>query len=92
MLWQGARTEPARIKQRSPRMARLPELSRLPAGHAEGWSDALSNVIRGFYDQVRDPSERRPWVASLEDGAYGMRLIEAVLESSRSERWVTLER
>jgi predicted dehydrogenase len=91
MLWRGSRTEPARVGQRNPRMARLPELSRIPAGHAEGWNDALVNVIRGFYEQVRDGSERRPWVASLEDGAYGMRLIEAVLESNRSERWVSVE-
>jgi predicted dehydrogenase len=65
-------------------------LSRLPAGHAEGWSDALTNVIKGFYAQVRG-EEHRPWVATLEDGAYGMRLIEAVLASSRSERWVRLD-
>jgi len=36
-------------------------------GHAEGWSDALTNVIRGFYEQVRS-GERRPWVATFEDG------------------------
>jgi predicted dehydrogenase len=91
MLWRGSRAEPARLVQRNPRMALRPELSRLPAGHAEGWSDALTNVIRGFYDQIRDPAEQRPWVATLADGAYTMRLIEAVLASSQSERWVTLE-
>jgi predicted dehydrogenase len=90
MLWRGARTEPARIVQRNPRLATMSALSRFPAGHAEGWPDALFNVIRGFYDQVRG-EERRPWVATLEDGAYGMRLIEAILASSRAERWVRLE-
>jgi predicted dehydrogenase len=90
-LWRGSRTEPARLVQRNPRLALRPELSKLPAGHAEGWADALANVIQGFYDEVRDPSEHRPWVATLRDGAYGMRLIEAVLASSRSERWVTIE-
>jgi predicted dehydrogenase len=89
LLWRGSRAEPGQVIQRNPRLARLPRLSRLPAGHAEGWSDALTNVIRGFYDQVRG-EERRPWVASFEDGAYGMRLIEAVLASSRTERWVRL--
>lgn len=91
MLWRGSRAEPARVVQRNPRMGRLPELSRIPAGHAEGWNDALVNVIRGFYDQIRDGSVRRPWVASLEEGAHGMRLVEAVLKSSRSERWVSVE-
>jgi predicted dehydrogenase len=89
-LWRGARTEPARAIQRNPRMALRPELSRLPAGHAEGWSDALLNVVRGFYDQVRG-EDARPWVATLEQGAYGMRLVEAILESHRTERWVRIE-
>jgi predicted dehydrogenase len=93
LLWRGSRAEPSRVIQRNPRTARLPELSRLPAGHAEGWSDALTNVIRGFYARLRgeDGQVRRPWVASLEDGAYGMRLIEAILASSRAERWVRLD-
>jgi predicted dehydrogenase len=84
-LWRGARTDPVQTIQRNPRLALRPELSRLPAGHAEGWSDALVNVIRGFYDQVRG-EDPRPWVATLEQGAYGMRLVEAILASHRMER------
>jgi len=68
----------------------MPALSRLPAGHAEGWSDALVNVIRGFYDQTQG-EEPRPWVATLQEGAYGMRLVEAILASSHAERWVRLD-
>jgi predicted dehydrogenase len=89
-LWRGSRTEPARSLQRNPRLALLPGLSRLPAGHAEGWSDALVNVVRGFYDRVRG-EDPRPWVATLEEGAYGMRLVEATLASSRAESWVRLD-
>jgi predicted dehydrogenase len=89
-LWRGSRTEPVRAVQRNPRLAVLPGLSRLPAGHAEGWSDALVNVVRGFYEEVRG-EEHRPWVATLEQGTYGMRLIEAILESHRAARWVHLD-
>ncbi len=88
-LWHGSRTESSRAIQRNPRLALLPGLSRLPAGHAEGWSDALVNVIRGFYAQVRG-EEPRPWMATLEQGAYGMRLVEAILTSHRSERWAAV--
>jgi predicted dehydrogenase len=88
-LWRGSRAEPARSIQRNPRMAVMRELSRLPAGHAEGWSDALVNVVRGFYQQVQGEAQR-PWVATLAEGAYGMRLVEATLTSSREERWVRL--
>ncbi|MCC7372559.1 MAG: Gfo/Idh/MocA family oxidoreductase [Chloroflexi bacterium] len=89
LLWRGSRTEGTRVLQRNPRMAGLPGLSRLPAGHAEGWNDALLNVIRGFYEQVQGAAAR-PWVASLDDGVHGMRLVDAILQSSREERWVTV--
>jgi predicted dehydrogenase len=89
-LWRGSRTEPVQAIQRNPRLALMPGLSRLPAGHAEGWPDALVNVVRGFYEEVRG-EEHRPWVATLEQGAYGMRLIEAILESHRAERWIHLD-
>jgi predicted dehydrogenase len=89
-LWRGSRTEPSQAIQRTPRLALMPALSRLPAGHAEGWSDALANVVRGFYEQIQG-GDPRPWVATLEQGAYGMRLVEAILASHRAERWVRLD-
>ncbi len=89
LLWLGSRDEATRLVQRNPRSSPVPELSRLPAGHAEGWADALSTVIRGFYDHVNG-GERPPWVATFEDGANGVHLAEAILASSRAERWVTL--
>ena len=89
LLWRGSRTDASQVLQRNPASARVKGLSRLPAGHAEGWPDALVNVIHGFYEQVRGASVR-PWVATLDDGAYGMRLVEAILTSSREERWVHL--
>ena len=90
LLWLGSRDEATRVVQRNPRGSLVPELSRLPAGHAEGWSDALTAVIRGFYAHVAG-AERPPWVASFADGAYAVRLTEAILASSRAERWVTLD-
>ncbi|MCC6178915.1 MAG: Gfo/Idh/MocA family oxidoreductase [Chloroflexi bacterium] len=88
-LWRGSRGAANAVVQRSPAGAHVPGLSRLPAGHAEGWADAMLNVIRGFYDQVRI-GQRQPWVATFEDGLYAARLVDAILESSRSERWVTV--
>ena len=55
-LWLGSRTEASRVAQRSAAAPLVPGLSRLPAGHAEGWSDALTNVILGFYDQIASGS------------------------------------
>ena len=90
LLWLGSREEATRVVQRNPRTTPVPELSRLPAGHAEGWSDALTTVVRGFYAHVNG-AERPPWVATFEDGANGVRLAEAILASHRAERWVTLD-
>ena len=35
---------------------------------------------------VRD--HRQAALATLDDGAYGMHLVDAILQSSREERWV----
>src|SRR3712207_887265 len=88
-LWLGSRDQATRVVQRNPRSSPVPELSRLPAGHAEGWADALGTIIRGFYEYVQG-GERPPWVATFEDGANGVHLAEAILASCRAERWVTV--
>ena len=68
----------------------------LPAGHPEGWADALRDVLRPFYAAIaagEPPSDAaRPRVdakyPTLDDGARGVALVEAVLRSARDERWV----
>jgi predicted dehydrogenase len=88
-LWLGSRQEPSRLAQRDPTTARVAGTSTLPAGHAEGWSDALRNVVAGFYAMLRG-APRPPWVASWEDGLQAVALTEAILASSKEQHWVAL--
>jgi predicted dehydrogenase len=87
-LWLGSRGEPNQLAQRDPGATLVPGISTLPAGHVEGWSDALRTTIAGFYDLVRG-APRAPWVSSWEDGLREVALTEAILQSNTEQRWVS---
>ena len=59
---------------------------RLPGGHQEGWADAFYNVIRDIYELIvkGTPSgSKRPTVATFDDGLRAVRIVEAMLASTR---------
>lgn len=64
----------------------------LPAGHPVGWADALGNNIRLFYDAVKKGTYDNPKqeYATFADAAYIMRIVDACLESSNKNVWVTV--
>jgi hypothetical protein len=69
--------------------------TRIPAGHPEGYLEAFANIYRNFAQCVRARLEgRAPDVIytdypGISDGVRGMRFVERVIESGRSERkWV----
>ena len=95
LLWLGGREE-ATLLTRGPAENDWPVgVPSLPAGHPEGWADALRDVLRPFYaaiaagDPPPDPAEA-PY-PTLADGARGVAVIEAVVESSRTGAWVDIE-
>jgi predicted dehydrogenase len=106
LAWEQERPERALIGRRSggnlelvrdpgallPRAARL---ARLPAGHPEGWADALRNVFADFYASVaasrNGAAEHVSDVASFADGHARVALVEAVMASSREQRWTRVE-
>jgi predicted dehydrogenase len=70
---------------------------RLPAGHPEAFLEAFANVYLGVAADIQarlDGSTADPVAADyarIEDGARGVRFIEATVESARSERkWTTV--
>jgi predicted dehydrogenase len=87
-LWLGSRGGPNELALRDPGASLVPGTSTLPAGHAEGWSDALRTTIAAFYEMVRGGG-RAPWVSSWEDGLREVALTEAILASSNEQRWIT---
>jgi predicted dehydrogenase len=73
-----------------------PGVPSLPTGHPEGWAEALRDVLRPFYASiaageapVADGGD--PGYPTLEDGARGIRFVEAVLASARAGAWVTID-
>ena len=67
----------------------------LPAGHPEGWAEALRDLLRPFYAAIA--AGQSPAVAveageypGLADGARAIHFVDAVLRSSREGRWMGL--
>ena len=93
-LWIGSRAEARRLT-RQPEGA-TSGVPSLPAGHPEGWAEALRDVLRAFYAAIADgaplpaPGEPAPY-PTVADGARSVAVVEAVVASARSDRWVELE-
>jgi len=68
--------------------------TRIPTGHPEGYLEGFAQIYRDVAEQIqarwqgRAPDPLACTVPTVEDGARGMRFIEAVVESSRADgRW-----
>ena len=65
---------------------------RLPSGHPEGFLEAFANVYLGIAADIRARQQGRRARAAerdyprVEDGARGVRFIEATVASARSDR------
>jgi predicted dehydrogenase len=84
-------------------MARSPDrllpgargLAQLPAGHNEGWADALRNLIAAAYAAIRgdrgaEAEEAAP-LPTFEDGVRHIAFVEAALQSASAGRWVSID-
>jgi predicted dehydrogenase len=61
----------------------------LPGGHAEGYGDTFKQFFRRFYAAVRDRSKAAE-LPSFEAGLRQLRVVEAVLASSKQGGWVSV--
>lgn len=77
------------IRQRSPET--LPEssswMSKLPAGHAEGYIDAFRNVVFQAWSAMQGQAIGYP---SFADGLRGVRLVEAAVQSAAARTTVAV--
>ncbi|MNR27319.1 hypothetical protein D3C85_1445860 [compost metagenome] len=96
-LWIGQRDQANQELSADPRLLSksAAELSHYPGGHQEGWPDALKNMLIDYYSAIRNKeanasSERRSF-ADFEDGHGVMKVIDAILESHRMQRWVNIQ-
>ncbi len=63
----------------------------LAAGHPEGWNDAQRSNIYSFYKYIIDGKKLGkdiPDFATFDEAHYIVRLTEAIIESSKSGKWV----
>jgi predicted dehydrogenase len=93
-LWLHARHE-SRLLVRDPGGERAAAgISSLPAGHPEGWGEALRDLLRPFYAAVaagESPSPGDAPYPTLQAGARSIDFVEAAIESSASGSWVSLD-
>lgn len=90
--WVGRRGAPNLELQRDPELLDpgAARLSRLPAGHPEGWLDALAGLVDDFYSTVEGRANGRPpegLLATFREGHARVRLVDAIIESHREQRW-----
>ena len=65
----------------------------LPAGHPEGWADALRDLLRPFYAAVSEgaaPSVVPAPYPTFRNGARSVAFVDAVLESAAAGSWVAI--
>jgi predicted dehydrogenase len=88
-LWIGRRDRPSEEVVRDPAALSPPaaRLAHYPAGHQEGWPDALRNLVDDFYARVRDPGHACD-VATFVDAHAVTLAIEAILRSAGEDGWV----
>jgi predicted dehydrogenase len=88
-LWVGQRNEPNRVVVKDPSL--LAEKARayadLPGGHSEGYDDTFKQVFRRFYKTVEDRGAAVEY-PTFADGLRQLRILDAVMESSRARAWV----
>jgi predicted dehydrogenase len=88
--WVGRRAAPNLELVRDPAVLHEHAGVRLPAGHPEGWSDALLNAVGDFHAAVaasREGREHVATIASFREGHERVALVEAILASHREQRW-----
>lgn len=95
-MWKGNRDQNNEHIMRNPNLM-TPEArqySYLAAGHPEGWNDAFKSGLDAFYRFIRDgkrPGSDPCDFATFEDGHYIMRLTEAIMQSGKEQRWISIE-
>jgi predicted dehydrogenase len=90
-LWMGHRDTPNGIYIKDPSLMK-PEArpyADLPGGHSEGYDDTFKQIFRRFYASIRSSGEAD--YPQFTDGLRQMKVLDAVLESSRKRCWVEIE-
>jgi len=93
-LWIGRRREPNQEIIKDPSLLN-PEVrgyAGYPGGHAEGYPDTFVQLFKDFYSYLEAGDLGAPRsFPTFETGHEEMKLCQAIVTSSREQRWVNLE-
>ena len=96
-LWLGSRRRPDALLTKEPSFMgpTVRPYAHLPAGHQQGWSDALANVMRDVYTFIAGghgpSSPKPPAFSTFDDGHRAACVVEAVLAShAAGGAWITV--
>lgn len=92
VLWQGHRDRACEYLRENALLQHesTSRFARLPSGHPMGYHDAVFNLFRDYYQNVRDKMNGNSGSNSVPDFRVGhnqMQIVEAALESAKTESW-----
>jgi predicted dehydrogenase len=95
-LWTGYRDKPNEILVKDPALMDpvAKSSARYPGGHGEGFPDSHTHCERTIYEYIREERHREgiePDFPTFRDGHEEQLLCEAILESSRKQKWVEVD-
>src|SRR5580692_11614079 len=91
-LWIGHRNSPNETIIKDPMLLRgdARSYADLPGGHSEGYDDTFKQVFRRFYRTIADRTALVEY-PTFEDGIRQMRILDAVVESSKNNGWTNVD-
>lgn len=63
-------------------------LTRLPAGHPEGYLEGFANIYTAFARAIRGEENLQQAYPSVEEGQRGVHFIESVIASAEQAKWL----
>jgi predicted dehydrogenase len=96
LLWIGRRNEPNGLLHKvAPLLSdTAKKFAGYPGGHIEGYPDGFKNLVARFYAFIRegrDPHHDAPDFPTFADGHRAALIVDAILQSAREERWITIK-
>jgi predicted dehydrogenase len=70
--------------------AEVGETSHYPGGHAEGFPDAFKQLDLAFYSFISGGCKGTPNFPTFADGDREVRICEAIAQSARDKKWVSV--
>jgi len=88
----GRRDEPNQVLQRATAgfIEDVAGFTDYPGGHPEGFPDSHKMHYRAVYEHIASGRKTPVLFATAEDGHHEVQLCEAILQSSRKRRWISV--